>query len=89
MHKKKPTQYTVRSIPPELDKALRRLAREDSKSLNQVILEILRQGSLSHDELSDKGFTDLDHLAGKWEEDPAFDKAIKDQEVIESNEWKR
>jgi predicted HicB family RNase H-like nuclease len=37
-------QYTIRKVPHSLDEALRRVARERGKSLNEVVIEALARG---------------------------------------------
>lgn len=37
-------QYTIRRIPPELDRALKARAKELGKSINQVALQALADG---------------------------------------------
>lgn len=39
------TQYTVRSVPKKLDAFLRRQARLSGKSLNQTILDYIKQAT--------------------------------------------
>jgi hypothetical protein len=79
-------QYTIRAVPPDIDRALRRLARQEAKSLNAVVVEALARGL----ELDAKPVehTDLDALIGSWREDPAFDRAIADFERIDEAAWK-
>jgi hypothetical protein len=79
-------QYTIRNIPEALDEALRRVARERGKSLNEVAIEALARGA---------GITqhrrrqrDLSGMAGTWREDPAFDSAIAAQDTIDEEMWK-
>ena len=74
-------QYTIRSIPAAIDRALRRLAQKESKSLNTVALEVLARGL----ELDAKVIehSDLDNLVGCWQEDSAFDEAVADFERID------
>ena len=38
-------QYTIRNVPVTLDEALRRAAREQDKSLNEVAIEALIRGA--------------------------------------------
>jgi len=38
-------QYTIRNVPPEVDRVLRRRAAEGAKSFNQVALEALVAGT--------------------------------------------
>ena len=79
-------QYTLRNIPPVLDRMLRRKAREDGTSLNEVALDALARGA---------GVTDtavrhrkLHDLAGAWENDAQFDAAIRDQDVVDEHLWR-
>jgi len=75
------TQYTIRAVPASIDRALRRRARQESKSLNAVAVEALARGL----ELDAKPVehADLDALVGTWQEDPAFDRAVADCERID------
>lgn len=79
-------QYTVRSIPPMVDQALRRRARQEAKSLNTVALEALARG-LDLD-LKPAEYSDLDGLIGTWQEDSGFDRAIADFERIDEEVWR-
>jgi plasmid stability protein len=38
-------QYTIRNIPPQVDRVLRQRAKESGKSFNQVALEALLEGT--------------------------------------------
>jgi hypothetical protein len=80
------TQYTLRAVPPVVDRALRRRARQEAKSLNTVAVEALARGL----ELDAKPVqhTDLDGLIGTWQEDPAFDQAVAEFERIDADAWK-
>ena len=80
------TQYTLRAVPPAVDRALRRRARQEAKSLNTVAVEALARGL----ELDAKPVqhTDLDGLIGTWQEDPAFDQAVAEFERIDADAWK-
>ena len=76
-------QYTVRGVPPEVDAALRRRARERGLSLNQVILEELSLVTVGAAVRAD--FSDL---VGKWTADPEFDRVIRSQRRIDAEKWK-
>lgn len=76
-------QYTIRGIPPEVDRALRRKAAQRKCSLNQVILDELTEAALSSQKRAD--FSDL---VGKWTPDPAFDAIIAAQQQIDPDQWK-
>lgn len=82
----KPRQYTVRNIPPGVDRALRRKARENGKSLNTVILEELAKAT---DELHPGNLhDDLNALIGTWEEDEGFDQAVAAFEAVDEGLWR-
>lgn len=79
-------QYTLRNIPAVLDRMLRRRAREQGTSLNEVALEALARGA---------GVTEaptrqrkLGDLAGGWEEDSQFDAALRDQDTVDEQLWR-
>lgn len=84
--KKSHTQYTIRQVPKQVDEALRQRVREEGRSLNAVVLELLERGL----GLSGKPVRhhDLDDLAGTWVDDPEFDKAITDMDQIDQELWK-
>ena len=78
-------QYTIRSIPEAVDRAVRRRARREDKSLNAVVVEALARGLDL--EAGPAGHADLDHLIGTWQEDPAFDRAVADFERVDADAW--
>ena len=79
-------QYTIRAVPDAIDRALRRRAKREAKSLNSVVVEALARG-LELDARPAE-YTDLDHLAGTWQEDTGFDLAIADFERVDEDAWK-
>ena len=79
-------QYTIRNIPDYLDATLRDFARREGKSLNQVAVAALVRGAgLAERERVKR---DLSDIAGTWQEDPAFDSAIADQQRIDEAIWR-
>ena len=80
-------QYTVRSIPAHIDKALRRKAQTGGKSLNQVLREALIR-EVEGEDVPERLYTDLDALAGAWVEDSAFDDAIRAQDQVDEALWR-
>ena len=78
-------QYTVRNIPRTLDEELRRRAREQGRSLNEVALQAMARGVGQSAE--SVRFRDLADLAGTWKEDPEFDAAIEAQNTIDPELW--
>ena len=78
-------QYTIRNIPQQLDSALRERARAEKKSLNEVVIQSLAR-ALGFSKKSVR-FRDLGDLAGTWQEDPEFERAIADQHRIDDELW--
>jgi hypothetical protein len=79
-------QYTVRNVPETLDEALRRVARERGKSLNEVAIEALARGAgITQDRSRQR---DLRDIAGTWRKDSAFDSALAAQDTIDEEMWK-
>ena len=76
-------QYTIRGVPPEVDRALRQKAAQRKQSLNQVVLDELTLATIGRPIRAD--FMDL---VGKWTPDPAFDEIIASQRQIDSEKWK-
>ena len=79
-------QYTIRNIPNILDAALRRVARERGKSLNEVAIEALARGAGITRERSRQ--RDLGDIAGTWRKDPAFDSALAAQDTVDEEMWR-
>jgi len=70
----KSMQYTIRSISPRLDEALRRRAKSSGKSLNEVVIETLEQGAGIVPE--PVVYHDLDWFVGSGGFDESFDEAM-------------
>ena len=78
-------QYTVRSIPPDVDRAIKARARQLGKSVNQVVIEAMAQCL---------GLPvrrrNLRNMAGEWsrEEARAFDKFLSSVRQVDEELWK-
>ncbi|MFT4589681.1 MAG: hypothetical protein ACI9VS_002456 [Candidatus Binatia bacterium] len=81
-------QYTIRTVPAPIDRALRQRARQEAKSLNTVALEALARGLELELDAQPAEHTDLDALVGSWQEDKAFDRAVADFERVDEDAWK-
>lgn len=80
-------QYTVRNIPAHVDRALRRRAGEERKSLNEVLRDaLIREAGVV--EPATRLYTDLDALAGTWIDDPGFDETIRAQDQVDESLWR-
>lgn len=75
-------QYALRNVPRRVNAALRRKARQEAKSLDEVAPEALVMGvGLANAPVT---FHDLDVLAGTWREDAAFGRAIAAQDKMDT-----
>ncbi len=76
-------QYTIRGVPPEVDRLLREKAARRKQSLNQIILEELTAATVGH-----RARADFSDLVGQWTPDPAFDQILSAQRQIDPDKWK-
>ena len=83
MKKQAAVQYTIRSVPVEVDEALRRKAARRKISLNQIVVEELTAAAIGVQRHAD--FSDL---VGCWTFDPAFDEIMAAQRRIDWDKWK-
>jgi hypothetical protein len=80
-------QYTVRAVPAHVDRALRRKAAAERKSLNAILREaLIKEAGVA--EPSGRLYTDLDTVAGTWLDDPGFDDAIRVQDQVDPLLWR-
>jgi hypothetical protein len=79
-------QYTLRGIPRQIDSALRRRAKRENKTLNQVALEAMAEG-LGVQEESRKRRS-VDDLLGSRKRDPDLEAALEDQRPIDPDLWR-
>ena len=80
-------QITLRGISPEIEKKIRRIAKKNHISINQVIKEIVHKefGMVKHQPRA----SSLKKLAGGWsrEEADAFETAIRSSQQIDEEMW--
>jgi hypothetical protein len=78
-------QYTLRNVPPELDRALKARAKAAGKSVNQLVLEALAQsvGQAARRR-------DLRQMPGAWSRQEAarFDRFLEEHRAIDEELWK-
>lgn len=79
-------QYTVRSVPADIDRALREKAVREGCSLNTYIVNTLRAGTGLSD--APPSFHDLDYLSGTWVHDEECNKALAEFDKIDEDMWK-
>jgi hypothetical protein len=76
-------QYTIRGVPSEVDRVLRKKAAHLKISLNQIVIDELTRATIGRTRKAD--FSDL---VGQWTPDPAFDEIIAAQRQIDWDKWK-
>lgn len=84
---------TIRNMPPDLEKRIEALAREESASLAQTVVRLLLratglQGPRGTREAGERHH-ELDALAGTWsaEDSAEFERALAEQRRIEPDVW--
>ena len=81
-------QYTLRNIPKQVDQALRKRAKQQGRSLNEVALEALSLGAgITPDGSEPVKYRDLSDIAGSWVADPEFDKIMAEQDQVDPRDW--
>jgi plasmid stability protein len=83
MQAEEPVQYTIRGVPPEVDRALRKKAAQLKRSLNQIVVDELTRATIGRSRK-----TDFSDLVGRWTPDPGFDEVIASQRQIDWDKWK-
>lgn len=82
---------TLRRVPIELARILERKAREEGKSLNRVVIELLLEAcGLRRSAQGPKVNHDFDGFFGAWgkEEADEFDAALAEQRRVDPELWK-
>ena len=79
-------QITIRGLEPDVERQIRRIAKENQKSINQVVREILHKQF----EKNRSPAASLKDLAGGWtpEEADEFCRSIHSCEQIDEEMWK-
>lgn len=78
-------QYTIRNIPLQVDRVIKKQSKQSGKSFNQTVVDILALQTLGTTKISDKD--DFDWLFGANSLDQGFDEAIKDMSKIDEKIW--
>lgn len=77
-------QYTIRGIPPRVDKALRARSRAGRVSLNEAAVAALEEATGAAGKRKRR---DLGDVAGTWRADKATEEALQEQDVIDAALW--
>lgn len=81
----KSIQYTIRNIPPDVDKQLRRKATKQGKSFNATIVEALEEAAGVTKK--DGKYHDLDWFFGSGGIGNEEEAAFRAQRVIDQEKW--
>ena len=79
-------QYTIRGIPPAVDDALRRRAREAGTSLNEAVVDTLAEGAGVRGAPQKR--RDLGDVAGTWRADKGFEAVLAEQDRLDEDLWR-
>lgn len=92
MHNKSPMKaITLRNLPPELQRVIRRRAKEKGTSISRAVISLLEESTGICDKKKKKVvYHDLDALAGSWtrEESSQFEHTLAEQRGIDPDLWK-
>jgi vacuolar-type H+-ATPase subunit C/Vma6 len=81
-------QYTIRNIPPAVDKVIKKRSKQSGKSFNQTVVDLLSLQTFgTATPPSDEGFDWL-FGAGKDSLGKEFDEAIEDMSKPDPSLWK-
>lgn len=83
---------TLRNLPPEIEKVVRKEADRQRTSINKAVISLLERKAEGHKKKKSrlKQYDDLDTLAGSWTKKEAseFNKALAAQRTIDPELWK-
>lgn len=78
-------QYTIRNIPPVVDRVIRKRSKQSGKSFNQTVVDLLALQTVgTTNPLHEDNF---DWLYGADTLDESFDEAIRDLSKIDEKLW--
>lgn len=82
---------TIRGVDPEVADKLKSTATKQNKSINQLALEMIKQGlGLGKEKHFSREYDDLDHLFGRWshEEFKAIQSRIDEARQVDQELWR-
>jgi len=86
-------QITLRGVPVEIERMIKREAESKGLSLNKAFLSLLGMTTAAKEKSQRKNLMhhDLDHLCGVWTKREAeeFIKAVAFQRTIDEDLWKK
>jgi hypothetical protein len=84
------TTITTRNLPPEVEREIRKQAKEKGISANRAVIGLLEKQVGHRRGEKKKRHHDLDHLFGAWtrKQSEEFDKALAAQRQIDPEVWR-
>lgn len=86
------SQITIRDLPPEVEKTIRKESKRKGVSLNKVVVSLLERtiGVQKKGAEGKKIYHDLDRLSGTWSKKEAekFENNLRSQRQIDEEVWK-
>lgn len=81
---------TIRGIDDRLQTELEKIAAKEEKSINKMILSLLKKALGIENKVKFLTYNDLDHLAGTWSEqdEREFNLATEQFNKIDEDIWK-
>jgi predicted CopG family antitoxin len=82
---------TIRGIDNHVSEKLKETAKEEGKSVNRFLLELINRNVGGHEKKKySKQYKDLDHLFGRWSEDEflKMQNFIETQRNIDQELWR-
>jgi hypothetical protein len=80
---------TLRNVPPDVEKVVRRRAVEKNLSLNKAVIELVALGG-GLTKPAKELHSDLDDLFGRWtkREADAFDRRLRGLRKVDAELWR-
>lgn len=78
-------QYTIRNIPPSVDKVIRKRSQQTGKSFNQTVVDLLSLQTFGT--TNPKLNTDFDWLFNQNTLDKSFDETIQNLSQVDDKLW--
>ncbi len=83
----KKMQYTIRDIPPAVDRVIRKRAQRAGKSFNATVVEALTIQTLGSTDIQKAKGDVFARLLGANSLDGNFDQIVKEQSEIDDKLW--
>lgn len=85
-------QITIRGIPDEIERVIKKEAKTKGLSLNKAFISLLEKatGVKGKGKIKETFYHDLDHLSGLWTKEDAktFERNLEFQRKIDEDLWK-